>query len=326
MAQFPDERTIRRHATARDPKTHASPVTAPLKRDKRPHQEIEPFPRMHARQETDDRRSVLTLGGGRVAVQADPVVHHRYALRCEPEPFTKCFFVILAHSHKHRDIRGPRAQQVPAALRIRKRVNETVLPLQRTDNGNPQLFANAPCEPDQEQVGQAYHLWAVFLLSQPGHHLFEFLRLPPAFTERHRNRHLAQVAGARHSSLGRGESQERRSVEKPVDPGRGAPEECQLLLKIDVDAAEKEGSIIRHALFIDKMRQIHRQQHRVVPHPPQRPHQRIIAQAGATIEVARAGGELNDAHWELLRHIEGVEGAILGADRHRGTRDGRRSA
>jgi hypothetical protein len=109
------------------------------------------------------------------------------------------------------------------------------------------------------------------------------------FSLDHRERHLAEFPRVGHARSFARLTEQCGRIEDLVKPWRRMAENCRFLLQIDVDPAKKERRALATAEIIKHQWQIHRHHQRIMAEPPQRLHERMIAQTCAAEKTSRAG-------------------------------------
>ncbi len=85
-------------------------------------------------------------------------------------------------------------------------------------------------------------------------------------------------------------------IEEVIDPARSVAKPRELLLQIDVEAAEKHGCGGAGGGFVQRERQVHGEQDGVVSCCNEVFREGVIAHANAAVVAAGPGGEEEQAH------------------------------
>ena len=81
-----------------------------------------------------------------------------------------------------------------------------------------------------------------------------------------------------------------------MQPVRGATDPRELLLEINIHAAEKNRRARALIFFVEREREVERQHERVVAEPAQRSDEGIVAETAAAIHAARTRSDLHNVH------------------------------
>ena len=106
------------------------------------------------------------------------------------------------------------------------------------------------------------------------------------------------LARGGHVTVPRGPAQEAGRIQQAVDEGRRFAEERELLLEVNVDAAEKDRDVFRPGRrgLVEDQRQIHRRDRHVVAGAMEFAGKRVVAHARAAVVAAGAGRKEDDFH------------------------------
>ena len=125
--------------------------------------------------------------------------------------------------------------------------------------------------------------------------LGDLLALVAEFASEHRNGEIAQPLGLRLDGEARHPAEQARGVEHAVEqPGR-VPEEGQLLLQEDIDAAEEDAPLADVRL-IGADRRVGGHEQGVVAEAAEGGGEGVVVQAGAAEHARRPGGDRRDPH------------------------------
>ena len=182
-----------------------------------------------------------------------------------------------------------------AAERLGQRLGEDVVALERAEDRHArQARLQAEDHAGEQGVGEVDDFGAD-LVAEPAGDLVDLLALLARAALEHGDGQVAEVFGARADGEARHPAQHRGEVEEAIDePGRVA-EQGELLLEVDVDAAE-EDALLADVLLVGADGGVGRHEQRLVAGPGEGGHERVVAHARAAEHAGGPGGDVDDPH------------------------------
>ena len=130
---------------------------------------------------------------------------------------------------------------------------------------------------------------------QPIDQLLNLLSLVAGLAAKHRHGHVAQLGRLDAHAALRHLLQQARMIQQPIHPPRRAAKHRELLLQIDVDAAE-EHAANADVRLVGPERRVGRHQQHVFAQIQERGGQRVVVQTTAAVHARRSGRDVGDLH------------------------------
>jgi hypothetical protein len=231
-----------------------------------------------------------------VAGEVDAERHDSHTVGWNAEEARHDRHVVFADRDEAIHVSDLRANQIEGALPIRldETLEKEILPLQRAAHRSLQRLPQRLRQADEQRVGEIDDV-RQRLLVQPLQQLVELLPENALTPFEHRNHQVAEELRIGRERAARERPDDTRGIPPSVHEARRIPEQREVLLKVNADAA-KQHTIPADVGFVGGRRRVERQERHLVATGQELDGQCVIARAAPAVHPRGAGSDREDPH------------------------------